>query len=84
MSTPPAAPNIQIRPRAAAGSLSFWWSAPTPNGGPAVTKYTLDCSSISYTQDLDPTVFTYTVTGLTNGVEHVFTLTATNTDGGDE
>lgn len=77
----PSEPLIQIRPRCAEGQIRFYWAPPASDGGSPVTKYTLECSSIAYSQDLSANVANYIVTGLTNGTDYTFTLTATNING---
>jgi hypothetical protein len=79
--TAPTAPDIVPRPLCAPGQAKFFWRPPTSNGGEPVTKYTLACEAISYSQDLSANVANYVVTGLTDKVELTFTITATNSVG---
>lgn len=74
----PSVPLIQIRPRCAAGQIRFYWAPPASDGGSAITKYTLECAAAAYSQDLSANVANYIVTGLTNGTDYTFTLTASN------
>lgn len=75
----PSAPGIDGWPTCLQTSIRFWWQAPA--SGAPLTKYTLACAAISYSQDLSGDVLSYTVTGLTAGTEYEFTLAATNTTG---
>jgi hypothetical protein len=75
----PSAPIVGGWPTCLQTSIRFWWQAPAT--GAPLTKYTLACSAISFSQDLSANLATYTVTGLTAGTEYQFTLTATNTTG---
>ena len=76
-----AAPGAPTGLTAVAGNsaVALSWTAPASNGGSPVTGYTVTGSpagSCSTTGAL-----TCTVSGLTNGVAHTFTVTATNTAG---
>lgn len=79
----PTAPNIVLRPEPSGPtSLTFYWSAPTSDGGSPITKYTLACSAISYSQDISANQDIFTVSsGLVAGNEYTFTMTATNANG---
>jgi hypothetical protein len=77
----PSAPNIFLRPRVYSTQIRFYWQPPSSDGGSPITKYTLACSSIAYSQDLSANLTNYYVTGLTDQVELTFTLTATNING---
>jgi hypothetical protein len=79
--TAPTAPDIVPRPLCAPGQAKFFWRPPTSNGGEPVTKYTLACEALAYSQDLSANVANFTVTGLTDKVELTFTITATNSVG---
>ena len=58
------------------------WTAPTSNGGAAITSYTVTASpgSASATTS-DGTTLTIVVTGLTNATAYTFTVKATNSVG---
>jgi len=71
----------QIRPFVEDGRATFYWGPPPSDGGSAILSYTLSCTAASITQTYGPTVFAATVTGLTNGTEYLFTISATNADG---
>lgn len=79
--TAPTAPDIVPRPLCASGQAKFFWRPPTSNGGEPVTKYTLACEALAYSQDLSANVANYVVTGLTDRVDYTFTITATNSVG---
>lgn len=81
----PAAPaTLSGIPSDTAVTLS--WPLPSINGGPAITDYTVQYSSDSGSNwttfsDGTSTSLTTTVTGLTNGVAHLFRVAATNSVG---
>ena len=78
----PSVPVIEARPYpSSATSIVFYWGPPTSDGGSPITKYTLACSAISFSQDISANQSAYEVTGLTAGTEYEFTITATNTNG---
>jgi hypothetical protein len=75
--TPNAPVVVSITSTNAAATLT--WSAPSINGGSAVTNYTITAAP-----SITPIVTSstsYTVTGLTNGVSCVFSVTANNARG---
>src|SRR2546426_3710263 len=82
-STVPSAPqNLQ----AAAGNaqVSLSWTAPSSNGGSAITNYKIYRSTSSGTETLLTTVGnvnSYTDTGLTNGQVYYYKVTAVNSVG---
>jgi len=54
---------------------------PASDGGSPILYYTLACASISLSIQIPAPATTRTVSGLTNGTEHQFTITATNANG---
>jgi len=77
----PAPPSTGSKPTASAtnGQALIRFTAPTFNGGCAVTSYTVTSNPGSYTATGVGTPLT--VTGLTNGTSYTFTVTATSTGG---
>jgi hypothetical protein len=57
------------------------WAAPTANGGPAVTAYTVTATPGGATCTATPPTTTCTVSGLTAGTAYAFAVTATNSVG---
>ena len=66
--------------------ISLSWSAPSDNGGSAITDYVVQYSSdggatwITFSDGVSTTT-SATVTGLTNGTSYVFRVAAVNFDG---
>ncbi len=61
--------------------VALSWTAPTWNGGAAITSYTATASPGGSTCTATAPATSCTVTGLTNGSAYTFTVTATNTAG---
>lgn len=61
-------------------TVAVSWVAPVPNGGTAVTRYTVT-SSPSSRRCTSTSATTCTVTGLVNGTAYTFTVVARNTAG---
>jgi hypothetical protein len=83
--TTPAAPT-NVTGTAGNASVALTWTAPTINGGAAITDYTIQYSSTagaSWTTFSDGTsaATSATVTGLNNGTSYIFRVAATNTAG---
>jgi hypothetical protein len=78
MATAPTAPMVDAWPQVSTGQITFYWRAPASDGGDPITKYTLSCAAISYSQDVSATRLDFTVTGLTDKTDYVFQVTATN------
>ena len=75
----PSQPILIVRPKATSQTLEFYWSAPSSDGGSAITSYVLTDGTIN--QSLT-TGFGYAkLTGLTNGQTYSFTLAASNAIG---
>ena len=80
--TVPAAPT-NVSGVAGNGQVTLSWTAPSDNGGSAVTDYTIQYSSTGGTTwttyaDSVSASTTSTVTGLTNGVSYLFRVAAMN------
>jgi bacillolysin len=81
----PSAPG-QVTAVAGSGTATLSWSAPTVNGGAAITDYVIEQStngggSWSPVVDALSAVTSATVSGLTNLTEHVFRVAAVNSVG---
>ena len=82
---PPSAPT-GVTATAGNGSATVSWTAPSDNGGSAITKYTVtpyigSAAQTPVTVTGSPPATSATVTGLTNGTAYTFTVTATNANG---
>ena len=86
--SPPATPAAPTGVTATAGngSATVSWTAPSSNGGSAITSYTVTpyvagVPQQSTTVSGSPPATSTTVTGLTNGTSYTFTVSATNVVG---
>jgi hypothetical protein len=71
-----------IRPHATNQTLTFYWTAPSSDGGSAITGY--DFHEISPTDQLTqygPTIRAITIPSLTNGTEYAYEIAARNENG---
>ena len=83
--TAPGAPT-GVTATAGNGSANVSWTAPSSNGGSAITSYTVtpyvgSTAQTPITVTGSPPATSTTVTGLTNGTAYTFTVSATNTIG---
>ena len=86
--TAPTAPTAPSEVKAVAGNASATvnWTAPSSNGGSPITSYTItpyigSAAQTPTTVSGNPPATNTAITGLTNGTNYTFTVTATNTYG---
>jgi len=77
---PPGAPT-GVSAVAGNGQATVTWTAPTSNGGSAITSYAVIATPGGQTVTAGGTATSATVTGLTNGTAYTFTVTANNSAG---
>jgi len=75
--TAPAAPTA-VSALAGSGQATVTWSAPTDNGGSALTGYTVSASPDAGPLAVGPSATTVVFPGLTNDTPYAFAVTATN------
>jgi hypothetical protein len=81
--TVPGVPELGAT-TAGVGTAAVRWTAPTTTGGAAINGYVVRVyrdGALLKTVALSSSARTYTATGLTNGVDHMFTVTARNVAG---
>jgi alpha-tubulin suppressor-like RCC1 family protein len=81
--TPATVPDAPTSVAAARiqGQVHVSWTAPTSDGGDAITGYTVTSAPGGLTAQVDGSTFTATVEGLTDGTPYTFTVVATNSVG---
>ena len=81
----PFAPqNVVAAVTANSGEVTVTWSAPSDDGGEAVSSYRVLASSGAELTASDPSVRTVTFTGLNNATQYTFTVYASNSVGEGE
>ena len=78
VATVPTAP-IDLLASGGNGSATLTWSAPTSNGGAAITSYV--ATALPGSKSCTTTTLTCTITGLTNGSIYTFNVVAKNSVG---
>ncbi len=66
-------PPTSVSAVAGNGQATVSWSAPSFDGGSAITKYTVTSNPDSLTAEVDGSTLSGTVTSLTNGISYTFT-----------
>jgi hypothetical protein len=81
--TPATVPNAPTAVTATGGNAqaSVSWTAPSNNGGSAITSYAVTSLPGGLTATVSAPATTATVTGLSNGTSYTFTVVATNSVG---
>jgi hypothetical protein len=79
--TAPGVPTSVSASSGANGQSVVSWTAPVNTGGATITGYTVTASPGGQTCPWTSGALTCTVTGLTNGTNYTFTVTATNLAG---
>jgi hypothetical protein len=74
----PSEPQIYIRPGVWDSNIQLYWQPPLDNGGSNILSYTIQCQDISLNLILPPTDRSTIVANLINGVDHTFTIYASN------
>ena len=77
----PSIPIIQPQTWASLSSITFYWAPPSTIGGSVITNYTLLCSSIPYSTVVGPSTYNVQISSLTNNVDYVFQIAASNSTG---
>lgn len=76
--TAPDSPTSVTASSSASGSATVSFSAPTNNGGSAVTSYTVTSSPAGATCSIGANATTYICTGLTDGTSYTYSVIAVN------
>ena len=79
-STTPGAPT-DVTATAGDAQANLAWTAPSSDGGSALTGYTVTSSPSGITKTVEPGATSTTITGLTNNSAYTFTVKATNAIG---
>jgi phosphatidylethanolamine-binding protein (PEBP) family uncharacterized protein len=79
-STAPGAP-LAVSANAGNASATIYFTAPTSNGGSAITGYTATCTASGVSHTGTGAASPITVTALTNGITYMCSVTASNAEG---
>lgn len=77
----PSQPNIQLHPMCSDQIITFFWTPPSNSGDAGLSNYVFSCDTPSIMCNYPAGgPATYAITGLTNGTDYQFSLTAQNSN----